>query len=57
MSSVISARASRRRTDHPIYGTGTVVSVSGNDINKILETEFYSVGIKRLTAKWVSENC
>ena len=41
---------------HPVYGTGTVVSVSGNGINKILDTKFYS-GIKRLTAKWVSENC
>ena len=42
---------------HPVYGTGTVVSVSGFDTDKILETEFYSVGRKRLTAKWVHENC
>ena len=42
---------------HPVYGTGTVVSVSGTDTNTILETEFYSVGTKLLTAKWVSENC
>ena len=42
---------------HPVYGTGTVVSVSGTDTNTILEIEFYSVGTKLLTAKWVSENC
>lgn len=42
---------------YPVYGTGTVVSVSGNNINKILETEFYSVGIKRLTAKGLKTPC
>lgn len=42
---------------HPVFGTGYVTAIYGRDVGMRLEVEFYSVGIKTLTAKWVNENC
>ena len=42
---------------HPVFGTGYVTTIHGRNVGMYFEVEFYSVGIKTLTAKWVNENC
>ena len=42
---------------HPVFGTGQITYIYGNDVDMIFDVNFYSKGTKKLTAKWIYENC
>lgn len=43
--------------DHPRFGRGVVLSVSGDNKSKIMKVKFPEVGEKTLSASWVMNNC
>ena len=42
---------------HPKFGNGTISSISGEGLERLVDVSFSTVGSKRLTLKWINENC
>lgn len=42
---------------HPKFGEGVITAVTGEGISRIAEIEFEKVGCKRISIKWLDENC
>ena len=43
--------------EHPIYGKGTITSITGQNLNRRVVVEFDSVGEKLLGIAWVDKYC
>lgn len=41
------------KVQHPRFGEGTILSVSGSDDSKILEIQFEKEGLKKISAEWL----